>query len=152
MDHLYIGIDPGAKGAIAVQRIVGERIELVTHPMPGSMVSLADLIKSLPKAFHKTAYLEQVSGFIGIPHPGGRMFKFGQGFGWLEMALFLHDFAIVRVRPQDWQKTYTLLSKKGETKPAHKRRICDRVRELYPGAKVTANNCDALMILLWGTR
>jgi len=73
-------------------------------------------------------------------------FKFGQGYGSLEMALTAAGIPFERVTPQKWQKALGCLTK-GQ-KNVSKR----KAQELFPTMKVTHATADALLIAEWGRR
>jgi hypothetical protein len=147
-----VGVDPGLSGSV-VWWASWEASRIISHPMGASATELLEMTTEWDPMYvdsHKVVYIEEVSGFAGRPQPGSRMFKFGRNFGNLEMLFVKEEFEIRRVRPQTWQKHFSLLSRKGEEKPAHKKRLCALARELYPKVKVTMLNCDALLILRYG--
>lgn len=148
---LALGVDPGLSGALAC-RSWGE-YSAHLYKMGQGPTEICEIVDNwaLEPGSRRIAFLEEVGGYTGHPQPGSRMFKFGRNFGQVEMILVARGFKLVRVRPQVWQKWFSLLSRKGETKSEHKRRICARARELHPElSSITLSNCDALMILLWG--
>jgi crossover junction endodeoxyribonuclease RuvC len=73
-------------------------------------------------------------------------FKFGQGYGGLEMALTGWEIPFERVTPQRWQKEMGCLTK-GD-KNVSKR----RAQELFPHLKVTHKLADSLLIAEYGWR
>src|SRR4029077_20610175 len=97
----------------------------------------------------RVAVLEDVGGFTGTPQPGSRMFTFGRGYGQLEGFLIALGYQILRVRPQVWQKALSLGTRKGESKPDHKRRMRGKALDLFPQIKPTLDQADALLIVWW---
>jgi hypothetical protein len=78
---MYLGIDPGQKGALALLDSKGKLLEL--HDMPTNIIETVALIDSLP---------EIARGAIEKPFPGGVMGKpscmrFGMGIGELRGIL-----------------------------------------------------------------
>lgn len=110
MTILYVGIDPGRNGGIAVITAVGKA---AVTKLPAGRRDLLGVIRALkvdPTAEIKVA-LEKVGGYVqrkgdnGDVARGSHMFVFGKGVGWIEMALEaagLGDFR--EVTPQQWQK------------------------------------------------
>lgn len=114
--------------------------------MPDTLQDLWELIENITGALpHRCkAYLEQVHS---MPGQGvASSFKFGQGYGALEMALTAVGIAFERVTPQKWQKALGCLTK-GD-KNVSKR----KAQELFPTMKVTHATADALLIAEWGRR
>lgn len=152
---MIISVDPGAQGGVACY--------LETFEPPGepswSVEKLgADLYERLDQFVHlalqadqleapRVCVLETVSGFAGVGHPGSAMFNFGRGYGQIEGILAALQYQIVRVRPQIWQGRLSLLTRKGESKAQHKKRLCSRARDLFPQLKPSLAVCDSLLIL-----
>lgn len=142
-----LGIDPGASGGIAWITDGKPCVE----KMPDTLQDLWELIQDIqhgqciwPNKLQCKAYLEQVHS---MPGQGvASSFKFGQGYGALEMALTAAGIPFERVTPQKWQKALGCLTK-GE-KNVSKR----KAQELFPTMKVTHATADALLIAEWGRR
>jgi len=138
----FIGIDPGANGAIAW--ICGN--DVCVEKTPRNLRDLYELLYSISSNDHEDffAFLEQVNS---SPQMGVvSAFTFGNGFGHLEMALASNEIAFDRVRPQAWQKYMQCMSKgdKNVTK--------NKAQELFPSIKVTHAIADALLIAEYGKR
>lgn len=143
-----IAIDPGWSGGIA-SIVDGAPPE--TQQMGGDAYEISLQLSKLRNGAGDPVicFLEQVGGYIGKAQPGSSAFKFGRNVGILEgIAIALH-FEIRWVRPQTWQKSLSALSRPGEEKSAHKRRLKTLAVERYPQLrqKITLGNCDALLIL-----
>lgn len=143
MTMRFIGIDPGVSGAIAMlepcgQTVAGVRvIEASVRKMPSTERDLLDLLEVDvgPNSF---ACLEFVRA---MPRMGvASMFKFGQGYGALRMALVAANIPFDEVTPQKWQKA--MQCRTGGDKNVSKR----RAQELFPTIKVSHWNADALLI------
>lgn len=165
----YVGIDPGASGGIAVIR---PNAMVTVYPMPGTEEEIWSLVDGIVAEAYKTgsgslerplvqAVIEQVGGFIrgetahGSDNVGAAasMFKFGQSYGGLRMALVSAGLREGRdwsaVIPRTWQKGVGISprdSKGGETGPQFKRRLRETAQSLFPGTSVTLKTCDALLI------
>jgi len=146
-----LGIDPGAGGGVAV--CDGGIITL--HRMPKGEPAIAELVtRHLPNV----AWIEQVSGFIGTPHPGSRMFTFGTNYGCLLGALHAieclnaNGCKVNLVRPQLWQKWLDMGTRSSETvdKPEWKRMLKREAQLRHPDLKITSKTADALLILDYG--
>lgn len=143
---VIIGIDPGASGGIAW---ISDG-EACVEKMPETLVDLWELLGDIQHGkliWNKQrckAYLEQVHS---MPGQGvASSFKFGQGYGALEMALTAAGIPFERVTPQKWQKALGCLTK-GD-KNVSKR----KAQELFPQLKITHATADALLIAEYGRR
>lgn len=138
-----IGIDPGISGGIAVF-VKGVRAEV--HKMPQTDFDLFCLLIANSAPFEDGVYcfLEQVHS---MPGQGvASSFKFGEGYGKLQMALTAIGIPYERVTPQKWQKALGCLT--GGDKNISKA----RAQELFPYIKVTHAIADALLIAEYGRR
>ena len=133
---IYLGIDPGASGAIAALEIGGEVVGLVKNSETPADVAawLRDTVKD------KRAYacIEKVHA---MPKQGvSSTFKFGQSYGFLVGLLVANQVQYAEVTPQAWQREMHCLSKgdKNRTKQAAQAR--------FPLEKVTHAIADALLI------
>ena len=142
-----VGIDPGINGAIAIMWESGS-IDLLKMPDESDMVDALRCCEVDQDGVPCRVYLEQVSGYIGSPQPGGAMFKFGRSFGFILGVLAALEAEVHLVRPQAWQKGLPgVAAVKG---PAKKRAIKDEAARRYPKVKTTLQTADALMIADWG--
>ena len=146
-----IGIDPGQSGGIAWHS--GESMQV--EKMPETLSDLHNLLFRKiackesrycidPAKECIKAYLEQVGP---MPKQGVvSVFKFGRGYGNLEMALTAASIPFERVTPQKWQKAMSCMTK-GD-KNVSKR----KAQELFPHLKITHATADALLIAEYGRR
>ena len=127
-DKAYVGIDSGAKGAIAV---ITETGEVVINDMP----TLEELMKDTTglKACKGNAYrvaIEQVH-----PLPGQSCiasFTYGENFLLAKLIGMCYNIHPVMVSPQRWKKHYGLKKEPNETKTEYKRKSVEKARELFP--------------------
>jgi len=138
---IYIGIDPGASGAIAV---------IDTKPTPGlPSVSLCRLSETEQEvaAFLDERYKDTAETFAliervhSMPKQGvASSFKFGQSYGFLRGLLAAYDIPFEEVNPAKWQGALSCRTKgdKNVTK--------QKAGQLFPGIKVAHWNADALLI------
>jgi len=142
---LFLAIDPGASGGFAWNDITGTRT--LCAPMPDTEGSIVELFRKT--ATFRTVVLEQVVGYI----PGGGFgsgFSFGENFGFLKGVIQACGVPMVLVRPQVWQKTLSLGSKKDWDKK-WKAHLRERAQQLYPKTQgITLKTADALLILNYG--
>jgi crossover junction endodeoxyribonuclease RuvC len=138
---LTIGIDPGASGGIAFIPD-NNPAKAWAVKMPETLADLWDLLveQVSEDPDHRTlhACLEKVHS---MPGQGvASSFKFGQGFGHLEMALTAAKIPFTYVTPQKWQKELGCLT--GGDKNVSK----SRAQQLFPHIKCTHAISDALLI------
>lgn len=143
-----IAIDPGASGGIASLQGAGHCIS-----MPKTQ---GDILCELRFLKHKAnmsgmdsiCYLEEVGGFTGKGQPGSAMFKFGAGWGFIQGCLMSLDIPTVLVRPQKWQKFFSLGTASGcASKTEWKNKLRAEAQRRHPNLKVTLAVSDALLIL-----
>ena len=140
MSKLHIGIDPGASGGIAF--ISDDNpAKAWAVKMPETLADLWEYIEPYcgdsPYTFIH-ACLESVHS---MPGQGvASSFKFGRGFGNLEMALTAARIPFTYVTPQKWQKELGCLT--GGDKNVSKA----RAQQLFPHIKITHALADALLI------
>lgn len=152
----YVGIDPGAKGGIAV---IGKRIVTV-HKMPETDTDLWNLLVGID--FHNredtATMLERVHS---MPSQGvSSVFTFGVGYGKLQMGLCAAGMSYELVQPEAWQKALKIpprkkaADKKGKAKAKreHKKNLLVRAQRLFPKVKLTLATADALLIALYCKR
>lgn len=135
----WIGIDPGASGAIAV---VFESGMVCWIKNDSTEHELADWLRDIAENFDCFAIIEQVSA---MPQQGvSSTFKFGRSFGFLIGLLTAFRIRYEAYRPQVWQKHMRCLTKgdKNVSKSAAQR--------LWPSTKITHANADALLIAEFG--
>jgi hypothetical protein len=141
---LYIGIDPGASGSISFHPEAGRPWAV---KMPETDRELLETLCAYGDAcldYEAVAMLEQVASRPG--QSSVATFKFGEGYGKLQMALCAAGIPYQRVTPQKWQKDLQCLTK-GD-KNISKR----KAEELFPHIKITHAVADGLLIGLYCKR
>jgi crossover junction endodeoxyribonuclease RuvC len=150
---VFIGIDPGKTGAVAI--MVGNVVTIYDFGdvrIPSKLLTLTNLF---PGATH--AVLEKVHS---MPGQGvSSTFKFGESFGWWKGALDAINIPYDLITPQRWQKEmFDFKPAKGNRTAAEwakfrKELSLERARRLYPEAKEEYlarkkdhNRADALLI------
>lgn len=135
---LYIGIDPGKSGGIAVLRADGS-VRGVSK-MPTSEADLLDTLSAF-KVSGNTEAVACIERVSASPQMGVvSAFTFGKGYGSLLMALTAAAIPFDEVVPRKWQAAMQCLS--GGDKNLTKR----RAQQLFPGIKTTHAISDALLI------
>ena len=132
---IYIGIDPGLSGGIAMLYADGRVLWYGKMPETDADVFRALNLKDVETT---RGMLERVSA---SPQMGvTSAFTFGKGYGGLRMALTAAGIPFDEVTPQRWQKAMQCLT--GGDKNISKR----RAQQLFPQVKVTHAIADALII------
>lgn len=149
MRKYYIGIDPGAKGAITELNEDGEVIETMYMPeTPHDIYAALSELKDNTDG-EITVFLEDVGH--GLPsQSSSATAKFARHNGHLEMALIALQLRTITVTPQKWQKTYQLGKSSVLTKTEWKNRLKAKAKYLFPKEKITLVNADSFLIAEYG--
>lgn len=108
MESIFIGIDPGQSGAMAV--IDGEYASAVTFSESAYLNTLRGLDARRAIGCSMFAIVEHVGP---MPKQGvTSTFKFGQNFGWIQGMLYAMNIPFELVRPQKWKKMFSCTSDK----------------------------------------
>lgn len=156
-----IGIDPGiSQGGICVF-IPGQQIKTIR--MPKDLRDLRDFFAYYAETYKPIVFLEKLSvrpdditpGTDGKPNMGKlfRIQKMMANFEQLKALIETAGIPYVMVHPLTWQGKLKLRvrgSAAQESKQERKRRYASKAAELYPGAKVTLWNSDAILIMHFG--
>lgn len=145
---VYIGVDPGKNGGIAVLDSNGNVVEV--SKMPETPQDLLAFLSRHREGSRCT--LERVGGMPG--NGGSAMFNFGKGYGHLQMALLALGIPTEDVTPNKWEKSYQLGTSGKYTKTEWKNRLKAKAQQLFPslGKRITLATCDALLIAEYGRR
>lgn len=143
----FLGIDPGASGAVALLTHDGAMVE----SWPGDSVAAADLLRGWATQCQiKLAALERVSS-----RPGqgvASTFSFGTNFGCWQGILAALSIPYSMPTPQQWQRGLIVNS----DGPDPKARALAVARRLYPTVdlhrKGDHGKADALLLALWAKR
>ena len=113
---IYIGIDPGKAGALAI--INGDDVEIIPFDEE-------EYIKALEKYsfYRKACVLEHVSAMPGQGVTS--MFNFGANFGWIQGVLQALSVPYELVRPQKWKKEFSITGDKNSSIAVCKRLFPD---------------------------
>lgn len=133
---IYVGIDPGKSGSVALLNDVGTIVDVLRNEMP--LYELATKIASAVRGFHATALIEKVNA---MPKQGvSSTFKFGESFGQLQGVIAACGIPCEFVLPRRWQQKMGCLS--GGDKNVTKA----RAMAIWPMQKITHKEADALLI------
>lgn len=114
----FVGADPGFTGALAVYHpttgnLTVMDMPVVKNPKGRTELNLHELhsILTPPKGEPIKAMVELVAA---RPKQGvSSVFRFGQGYGALQMAIVAHQIPIEFVTPTKWKKYFGLTKDKG---------------------------------------
>lgn len=146
----FIGIDPGAHGAVAI--------------IEDGRVFIIDLTNNIEDYWYMmtyftepdiptVCYVEDVHGRPGQSCVANTTFM--KLAGYAELLGFSIADSFNKVPPQTWKKFYGLTGKKGETKTQKKHRSIELAKEMYPSVagELTASKdgrAEALLIADYG--
>ena len=102
---IYIGIDPGKKGAMAI--IDGENVRIVPFDKDEYMHQIAETAAAVDPA---RCVLEHVGAMPGQGVTS--TFSFGESFGWLQGVLEAWGIPYELVRPAKWKKAFSVTADK----------------------------------------
>ena len=133
METLYVGIDPGAKGAVAVLNEQGKCVEW--FDMPNTDEKYLNKIKEwLNKKIDKDIHvmIENVHALPMESTVAG--FTFGKNVGKAELlALAISNGDKVhKVQPRGWKSAFSLKRFIGESKYEYKKRSVNRAKIEFP--------------------
>jgi hypothetical protein len=159
---LYVGVDPGAGGGIAVlgqDSSPGRPPPVQTYKMSNTPQDLWDLMDRIRETATRAggcfALLEQVGGYAGKGEGakgggaanGSAMFKFGHNAGCCEMALTAAGISFETWTPGKWLKALGVPGRKaGEKRAEWKNRLRRHAQRLFPRENITLAVSDALLI------
>lgn len=140
---IYIGIDPGREGGIAILRESGSPIRAIKMPATEQdiLAALSDL-----DLFTDTGAMAVLEHVWSIPGQGGA-FKFGRSVGHLEMALTAARVPFDKLLPRQWQKAIGVSYPAGASDVEKKNITKRRAQQLFPAPfTVTHAIADALLM------
>ena len=120
MNRLYIGIDPGKKGALAI--IDGENVSVIPFD-EDTYIQELHIASKLPCV----CCLERVGAMPGQGVTS--MFSFGTNFGFIQGVLQAYHIPFELVTPQKWKKEFGVSGKNESVT------VCKR---LFPGVSLLA--------------
>jgi hypothetical protein len=153
----YLGIDPGESGGFALLNPKGNCIAF--HGMQNSLeerlewlkANIADRNANLRDESGETVvFIEKVSGFQGVQHPGSYMFTFGFNTGFLYGCCLTLGCNVVEVQPKTWQKEFDVVRPNGVSDMKWKTMLLRKAEEIFPQLYITKQTSDALLIARYG--
>jgi len=144
---LYLGIDPGKSGALALLDESGSVVD--ASPMPETQRDVVDYLSEFAPQI-RVAHVEAVHA---MPNQGVTgMFNFGMSYGGLTMALTCLRIRFELIQPRAWQNTLGIpvVIRKGKNRSAagreKKRLTRERAQQLFPNHKWTHETADAVLV------
>jgi len=137
-----IGIDPGTSGSTVI--ICDDGATIILEHKTTTWPDYCEALRDLKADYELTASLEEVHAMPG--NGATSMFSFGRSYGNLEMALTALEIRFERVKPQMWQRHFSLITGKTMSKTQKKNLHKQRAQEIFPGEKITHATADALLI------
>lgn len=150
---MILAIDPGKSGGMAWLSLNGlGAVQTQCFSMPETDGDIVDLLRAFTIAQKDpVAYIELVGGFVRggeNRQPGSAMFKFGDGYGFIRGVLMAFGWRVIFVRPQEWQKHFSLGTRSScATACEWKRKLKEEAQRRFPNQQVTLKTADALLIL-----
>ena len=115
MSNIYIGIDPGKSGAVAV--INDNQGIMLLEDWPGNEIAAANIIRDLMDKYYHHDFKAAIERSQSMPGQGVRsMFVFGTNYGIWQGILAAFQIPFIIPTPQAWQKG--VISKAKDKKPA----------------------------------
>lgn len=145
-----ISIDPGKSGGIAIQH---DRSKIILEPMPeteGDIIALLSEHRLMAdtEQRERIAVIEEVPTFAGRHLPAHAIAKLYGNYKFIVGALQATHWRIEAIRPQAWQKTFSLGTRAGcKSATVWKNKLKAKAQQLYPDLKITLKTADALLML-----
>ena len=121
INRIFIGIDPGKSGSLAIIHTGGDPIEIIQFDEKAYINAIAD-VSTLPCV----ACVEKVGAMPGQGVTS--MFTFGKNAGFIEGVLQSYEIPYQLVPPQTWKKEFQLNSSKQLS--------VDVCKKLFPSANL----------------
>lgn len=127
----FIGIDPGAKGALSVIDNDGKFVCSSVYSEHRYREIVEDMAHSGEQCF---AYIEKVHA---MPKQGvSSCFTFGKNVGWIEGLIYANKIPCEEVPPQVWMRHFDLLKPRGIGGKRDKSLSIAKAHELFCGVSL----------------
>lgn len=141
---IYIGIDPGTKGGMAIS-FDGRTIGCCESLSMDELDHLIDELDSYLVNEHISIVLESIPKFTGRIIPGSSALVLGRSWGLLEGIARGMKIPVIDVTPKVWQAPIPGL--KNLTGAPRKRALRNYAHKRHPHLKPTLATADAILIL-----
>jgi hypothetical protein len=148
----FMGIDPGASGAVVLIEQTGHAEAAHIYRMPGEDVTLVRLFRYLqPRTLVATIeaqhafpnFKKMPDGTTRVQNQTGQV-KFIGHYEFMRGLLIGMEYSVEPVQPATWQRYLHCLTRGDKSVSLAK------ARELFPNVSVTNWNADALLIAEYG--
>tara|TARA_R100001594_G_scaffold27172_1_gene51934 strand:+ start:242 stop:784 length:543 start_codon:yes stop_codon:yes gene_type:complete len=144
---IFIGIDPGKNGGVAVINEMDDDNEhVITFRCPKNPKTMSlSLMSTIPTNVSYENVMVLIEHVHAMPKNGVvSMFSFGQNLGHWEGILGAFELNVEYAGPRTWMAHYDC--KPGMDKKDRKRYLRGIAEELFPNIKMTFNISDAILI------
>ena len=145
-EKIFIGIDPGKNGGVAVINEITNHEPVISFRCPKTPKEMAlSLMATIPVDVSFDNVRVLIEHVHAMPSNGVvSMFSFGQNLGHWEGILGAFEFTPEYAGPRTWMQHYDC--KPRMDKKDRKRYLRGLAEELFPNIKMTFNVSDALLI------
>ena len=148
---VYIGVDPGKSGGVAVLTIEDNKATLDLYDVPDSEVDAVAIFEKIVKERGRAvqAVVENVHAF---PSQGvSSMFTFGYWYGLVIAAMIANKIPFEKITPRKWIDSVVARTKGTMDKASWKKYLRDfaKVKFPYYAPKINLKNCDAVLLALY---
>jgi len=158
MKTAWIGIDPGASGAIAV--IDSDMNISVLRFSKSTDRDTLQFLQDLNFTYDRTFCIKEKVWAMPAKNPDGTMrsmgaqtmFEFGLNNGFILGLLTACNIAYEEKTPQTWQKLFSMKKDKDESQTDYKLRLKEKAENLFPSIKITNDMADAILIAEFNRR
>lgn len=141
---IFLGIDPGKKGALAL--LDDETMSVTTHDMPGTTAELHDLVAGFPIIKRATVEKPFYPQMIGVTSAA----KIAQAFGILIGALMWRDIPFKEIPSNKWKPSMDLSRNKNASREMAMQMFPDDA-EQFKRAK-DDGRAEAALLAWWGSK
>ena len=143
---IFIGIDPGKNGGVAVINEVPDHEGTISFRCPKKPVEMAyTLMATIPNHVSYEDVFVNIEHVHAMPNNGVvSMFSFGQNLGQWEGILGAFELNVKYITPRAWMDHYDCQPRMD--KKERKRYLRNIAETLFPNIKMTFNISDALLI------
>lgn len=146
--RIFIGIDPGASGGIAIINTFANETDV--YKMPQTEHDINNILYQVGYyANHGVPAVALIEKVGSMPGQGlSSTFKFGQNYGFLRGLLVANKISFSEMIPRSWQKHLgiTPRNKDTESKTEFKNRLKGLAQQYYPEKNITLATSDAILI------
>jgi hypothetical protein len=147
MSKLFFGIDPGKNGGIACIDHTGQLIYAVK--MPDTDLGVLNALDAAVQNSRSivVCLIEKVNlGFAGSSKSS--IAKLYGNYCALKMACAASEISVKSINSKKWERLCNISSSGSSKKErkAHKEKLLERARSLFPSEKITLKTCDAVLL------